>query len=304
MPIFENVDGRLAAMRSVRPGSELYEKEVEQLVWDNLESFYGGDLFPLARQPVINRSSRPDVLALDPEGRVVVFEVKRAIDRTQLAQCLEYAGWARRTNLDELSALYHRGREAFFADWQTFTGTATPAVVHPSPILVLVAQDFDNRTSDALDFLADSDVPVYKVPAVVYENSMKQRVYMIESDFNDGVEESEPGQAKARRSTTVYRFRGRRLALPDLVEFGFVRAGEPIEFRRTKDGPVFRATITGDGQIVTADGASFDSLSKAAASLCGLQAIPGWNMWVAPERGGKPMAEIRAEFIASVAADS
>ena len=43
-------------------------------------------------------------MALDKTGRVVVFEVKRDVDRRQLAQCLEYAGWARTTNLDELGA--------------------------------------------------------------------------------------------------------------------------------------------------------------------------------------------------------
>lgn len=300
MPIFESVDGRLAAMRSVQPGPELYEQEVERLVWENLESFYGGDLFPLARQPVINRSSRPDVLALDADGRVVVFEVKRDIDRNQLAQCLEYAGWARRTSLDELSSLYHDGPEAFFAAWQTFTGTTTPVVVNASPILVLVAQEFDTRTSDALGFLDDFGVPVYKVPTAVYEDSAKHRVYLIQSDFNDVAEEVASGQPKGPRSPRVYRFKGRRLALTDLLEAGFLRADEPIEFRRNKDGLLFRATIAADGQVIAEDGTPFDSLSRAAVYLSGLTAIPGWDVWTAPERGDKRIAEIRAEFLATV----
>ena len=49
------------------------------------------------------------------------------IERRQLAQCLEYAGWARGTNLDELAGLYHGGPEAFFADWQEFTDTNAQA---------------------------------------------------------------------------------------------------------------------------------------------------------------------------------
>jgi hypothetical protein len=43
---------------------------------------------------------------MDSSGRVVVIEVKRDIDRGQLAQCLEYAGWARSASLDELGSLY------------------------------------------------------------------------------------------------------------------------------------------------------------------------------------------------------
>ena len=153
MPLFESVDGQLRPMRPVRPGADLYEAEIEALIWSNLEAFYGTDLFPIARQPTIATGGRPDVLAIDEAGQVVVVEVKRSIERSQLAQCLEYAGWARRTNLDELSGLYHGGPEQFFADWLEFTGTPTPMVINPSPILLLVAQDFDSRTSDALDFL-------------------------------------------------------------------------------------------------------------------------------------------------------
>jgi hypothetical protein len=164
VPIFEAANGQLTALHQVRPGANLYESEIEDLLWANLEAFYGTDLFPVARQPIIDTGGRPDVIALDEAGRLVVFEVKRSIERTQLAQCLEYAGWARRTNLDELCRLYHGGSDRFFLDWQEFTGTGTPITVEPSPILVLIAQEFDDRTSDALGFLTDSGPPCTRSP--------------------------------------------------------------------------------------------------------------------------------------------
>jgi hypothetical protein len=46
---------------------------------------------------------------LDPCGRVVVIEVKRDVDRNQLAQALEYAGWATAISLDEFARLFHGG---------------------------------------------------------------------------------------------------------------------------------------------------------------------------------------------------
>lgn len=76
-----------------------------------------------------------------------------------LTATTSYAGWARRASLDELAGLYHRGVDAFFADWQEFTKTSTPSVVNPSPRLVLVAGRFDDRTSDALAFLKESGTP-------------------------------------------------------------------------------------------------------------------------------------------------
>ena len=51
------------------------------------------------------------MVALDHAARVIVIEIKRDVDRGRLAQCLEYAGWARTTNLDELAGMYHRGPE-------------------------------------------------------------------------------------------------------------------------------------------------------------------------------------------------
>ncbi len=86
-------DGLLVAVPEVPAGPDLYEKEIEDLVWGNLELFIGDPLFPLRRQAVLPGGGLPDILALDKAGRVVVVEVKRDVDRRQLSQALEYAGW-------------------------------------------------------------------------------------------------------------------------------------------------------------------------------------------------------------------
>src|ERR1019366_1692912 len=92
-----------------------------------------------------------EILALDATGRVVVIEVKRDVDRNHLAQCLEYAGWARLTNLDEVVGLYdaginkHRGVEAFFKDWQDFTETTTPRTIQLQPRLIQIAREAGGR---------------------------------------------------------------------------------------------------------------------------------------------------------------
>ncbi len=303
MPIFEANGGQLTALRQVRPGADLYESEIEDLLWANLDAFYGTDLFPVARQPVIDTGGRPDVIALDETGRLVVFEVKRSIERTQLAQCLEYAGWARRTSLDTLCRLYHGGADRFFLDWQEFTGTGTPVTVEPSPVLVLVAQEFDDRTSDALGFLTDSGLPVYPVPVSAYEDGQRRRLYLIGSDYDDtGI--TEPVVPGARRTPTAYTYKGRRLVVADLIEAGFLRAGETIEYRRTREGKVFPARLTDDGRVQLEDGRIFDSLSRAACELANIAALPGWEVWTAPERGGKRLMDIRNEFLEAVSTSS
>src|SRR5689334_6824142 len=106
MPFFQLEDSSLVPFRRQAISSGIYEHEIEELLWDNLEELTGENLFRVARQPVLPLG-RPDVVALDAQGRVVVIEVKRDVDRNQLAQALEYAGWARNVGLDELAQRYH-----------------------------------------------------------------------------------------------------------------------------------------------------------------------------------------------------
>lgn len=211
MPLFELRDEGLVPFARLHPGPDLYEQEIEQLVWGDLEAFTGQSLFPVARQAHIAGGGVPDILALDEAGRVMVIEVKRDIDRGQLAQCLEYAGWARLTNLDELASLYdsgsadHKGVEAFFRDWQDFTETATPRTINPQPKLLLVARDFEGRTRSALDFLRENSLPVMVIPVTVYQDASGRRVIDVEADHEPvlstaGAVAQEPGLS-ARRVT-------------------------------------------------------------------------------------------------------
>lgn len=175
MTLFKIKGGEAHPIAAVTAGADLYEKEIESLLWDNLEAVLGESLFPVARQPKLDLGGIPDILALDESGRVVVVEVKRDVDRGQLAQCLEYAGWARTTSLDELAGIYHLGVAKFFEDWQDFTKSTTPAIVNPAPRLMLVAGDLHGRTRSAVDFLVENGLPVQVVTVAVYEDEPGQR---------------------------------------------------------------------------------------------------------------------------------
>ena len=160
MPLFEIGNDELVPFRRVQAGPEFYEQEIEDLLWANPDAFVGVPLFPVARQPTLSVGLRPDIVALDDGGHVHVIEVKRDVARDQLAQCLEYAGWARSTSLDELAAMFHDGAEAFFDAWVEFTDTKAPQLIQRPPQLVLVARDFDGRTDAALRYLAENGLPI------------------------------------------------------------------------------------------------------------------------------------------------
>lgn len=299
MPLYDLTDDGLKPFTRLKPGPALYEEEIETLVWADLEAFTGEPLFPVARQPHIAGGGIPDILALDESGRVVVIEIKRDIDRGQLAQCLEYAGWARLTNLDEISSLYsrapgHKGPEAFFGDWQDFTESTTPVTINPQPRLYLIARDFEGRTRSALEFLRENSLPVTVIPVTIYEDATGRRVVDIEADHEPFAAPTGNKGAGPKPITA----NGHRVTISDLIDAGLVAADEPVEFVRPRLGQHYDAVILGDGTFKIADGSIHQSPSLAAMRAADLVSYDGWYAWRVPRLGGTKLHELRTQYVA------
>jgi hypothetical protein len=73
VPLFEIAGSdQLVPFRQLSGGADLYESEIEDLLWDNFEELTGETFFRVARQPMI-AGGRPDMVALDHDARVVVI---------------------------------------------------------------------------------------------------------------------------------------------------------------------------------------------------------------------------------------
>ncbi len=254
------------------PG-KLYEDEVEDLIWNNTEQLTGEGLFPVARQPKVAGGGIPDIVALDSDARVVVIEVKRDIEREQLSQCLEYAGWAQDTSLDELASFYAAGKTQFFKDWAEFTDGDGLQTVSPNPRCVLVAKDYHSRTKAALRYVTSGDLHVTAVTIAVYEDQ-------------SGVRFLEVSGVAAPKSPTSKNAVGNdsgepneNVTLADLLEFCDVKPGEALVWERPQLGETYTATITADGEIELPDGKKFGSPSGAAKAAADIPAYNGWNAW-------------------------
>lgn len=292
MPLFEIGDDELVPFRRVQAGPELYEQEIEDLLWSNLDAFVGVQLFPIARQPVLGDGLRPDIVALDADGHVHVIEVKRDIDRRQLAQCLEYAGWARSTSLDELAGMFHDGADAFFSAWVEFTETDSPRLVQRPPQLVLVARDFDGRTDAALSYLTENDLPITVLRVVVYEDQDGRRFVDVGADHEIEVP---TGDGAERTTPTRYEIDGRRIAVSDLLDAGLLDADSPVTWTRPRIGALYSARVLPTGQIRLEDGRTFASPSRAAMEAADVPAYDGWHAWTIPD--GRTLSDLRSELI-------
>jgi hypothetical protein len=291
MPLFEiDSAGDLIPFRRLHGGAELYESEIENLAWENDEEIMGETLFLIQRQPTLQQGGRPDIVALDRDARVVVVEVKREFDRSQLAQCLEYAGWARKTNLDELAQMYRHGADQFFSDWQVFTDSDVPAIVNPVPRLILIAGSFHGRTESAVDFLIENRLPVKVIPVTIYEDQQGRRFVDIgsehEPDFT-GVEVEVVDHTKID---------GRRVRLTDLLDAGLLQPEDRLQWTRPQLGQSYEVTVTAAGTISAPDGRTFTSPSRAAMDLAEVAAYDGWHAWRVERLDGKSLDDLRREL--------
>lgn len=295
MPLFEiQAEHQLTPFRQLRGGAELYENEIEDLLWANLADLTGESLFPIARQAPI-RGGFPDILALDRDAKVVVIEIKRDVDRSQLAQCLEYAGWARTTSLDELAGLYYRGANEFFADWQEFTGTDAPVRVRRSPRLLLVARDFHGRTGSAFEFLLENGLPVKLIRVAMYEDREGRRFVDIEGEHEPEFRAEGPEEG-GTETVDPTRIDGRRIEIGDLVEVGLLEPDQPLVWHRPRVGATYTATVTEGATIRLEDGREFSTPSGAAMNAANLLAYDGWYAWRLNDAAGPRLHDLRMEL--------
>lgn len=301
MPFFQLEDSSLVPFRRQAIASGVYEDEIEGLLWDNLEELTGENLFRVARQPVLPLG-RPDVIALDLLGRIVVIEVKRDVDRNQLAQALEYAGWALGAGLDELARKYHGGEASFWDDWKEFTGTDTPTLVHRKPQLVLVARSFEPKTAKALEFLVENGLPVKLLQVAFYADDDGNRFLNVEWENEPETSVGGPAAASASQSPTA--------ATTTLVDFREVTLAEVAElvgtpadlvWVRPKKNERFEAILLAKGVIRLDDGREFRSPSGAAMAAAEVVSYDGWYAWRLGE-GGPALNDFRHQIAAASAA--
>ena len=298
MPLYEIAAGELVPFRRLRGGEELYEREIEDLFWANPDEFIGEPLFLIARQPTLPSGGRPDVVALDRDARVVVAEIKRDVDRGQIAQSLEYAGWARSTGLDELAGMYHRGADAFFDDWQGFTESSTLVVINRSPRLILIARELHGRTASAFDYLIEHGVPLKLVPVAVYQDASGRKFLDIDLEHEPELA-STVGDDSATEDWT--RIEGRRVRLSDLLDAGLVNAGDELVWERPRAGGTHHGRVTENGAIELEDGRQFASPSRAGIEAAGVHALDGWHAWRVPARGNAKLDDLRRELATQLA---
>lgn len=224
--------------------------------------------------------------------------MKQDVDRKQLAKCLEYAGWARQTSLDEVASMCHGGADEFFASWAEFTETSAPRLITQPPQLVLVARDFDERTDSALAFLTENNLPVTVLRVTIYEDDAHRRFVEIDADHDlENVSGGEPAASSGRRKPTRYEIDGRRVQVSDLLDAGLLEPEQTLTWVRPRIGATYKAVITAEGALRLPSGAAYSSPSRAAIEAAEVPAVDGWEAW--RTEAGDSLVVLRDRLLAS-----
>ena len=132
----------------------------------------------VGRQEETGFGGRIDLLALAPDGSLVLIELKR--DRTPrevVAQALDYAGWVQRLQAEDIARIYERfvPESSLAKEFRAHFGTDLDEnELNQSHQIVIVASSLDDSTERIVAYLRERDIPINVLCFQVFSNGSEQ----------------------------------------------------------------------------------------------------------------------------------
>jgi hypothetical protein len=144
-------------------GSHSLDDEQRLETWIATDpSILGMDVLLIGRQVTTINRGRIDLLGVDSDANVVIFELKRDMTpREVVAQALDYASWIKTLSYENLDAeaRKYRGKSLKQA-FQDHFGFEIPGTVNANHSIVIVASQLDDSSERIVQYLAET----YQVP--------------------------------------------------------------------------------------------------------------------------------------------
>ena len=132
----------------------------------------------IGRQEITSHSGRIDLLAIAPDGSLVLIELKR--DRTPreiIAQALDYASWVEQLGADKISQIYKRFSSGGSLDDAFLTRFGTELdedTLNQSHQIIVVASELDPSTERIIGYLNARDIAINVVFFQIFEHGAEQ----------------------------------------------------------------------------------------------------------------------------------
>ncbi|MGE0876236.1 MAG: hypothetical protein AB7O31_16360 [Burkholderiales bacterium] len=190
----------------------------------------------IGRQEVTGFGGRIDLLAIAPDGSLVLIELKR--DRTPreiIAQALDYASWVEQLGADKIAQIYQRfsgGGSLDEAFRNRFGMALDEETLNQSHQIIILAAELDASTERIISYLNARDIAVNAVFFQVFDHEGEQllsRAWLIDpGETQANVASSTTGRGEKEPWNGEYYVsfgdpEGR--SWEDARKFGFVSAG-------------------------------------------------------------------------------
>lgn len=196
----------------------------------------------IGRQEDTGFGGRIDLLAIAPDGAMVLIELKRnRTPREVVAQALEYAGWVEKLHAEDIDAIYRR-----FAPTRSLTEDFRERFGHPldedsineSHQIVVVAASLDDNTERIVSYLNERDVSINVLFFQVFMHGTEQflsRAWLLDpvrsqvsaAPPSDGPKEPWNGEFYCSFGDSKSR------SWSDAVRYGFICGGGAPWYSRT-----------------------------------------------------------------------
>ncbi len=198
----------------------------------------------IGQQETTSHGGRIDLLAIAPDGSLVLVELKR--DRTPreiVAQALDYASWVAELGADRITQIYARFKpgHSLEQDFQQRFGTALDedSLNHAHQI-VIVAAELDPSTERIVQYLNDRDIAINVLFFQVFEHGGQQllsRAWLIdpsETQANVAVTATSKGDKEPWNGEFYVSFGDENSrSWEDARQYGFISAGGGAWYSKT-----------------------------------------------------------------------
>jgi hypothetical protein len=256
----------------------------------------------IGRQEDTGFGGRIDLLAIAPDGTLVLIEIKR--DRTPrevVAQALDYASWVQTLHSDDIAAIYGRfapGRNLSDDFRSRFAQALDEDTLNQNHQIVIVAGSLDDSTERIIGYLSERDISINVLCFQVFKYGEEQfisRAWLLDPTHSQVVAAATPAGPNEPWNGEFYHSYGvsETRSWEDAVEYGFICGGGAAWYSRT-----LKQLSPGDRIWVNVPSTGYVGVGRVTG-----HAQPITEFEVATKDGDKPVLEVakrgtyHAEFI-------
>lgn len=196
----------------------------------------------IGRQEDTGFGGRIDLLAIAPDGSLVLIELKR--DRTPrevVAQALDYASWVEKLRSEDVVAIYGRfapGKSLTHDFQQRFGQPLDEDELNQNHQIIIVASSLDDSSERIVEYLSERDIPINVLCFQVFNNGAEQlltRTWLLDPVRAQVSAAGKPDSSSEPWNGEFYCSFGRseNRSWADAMELGFICGGGGAWYSKT-----------------------------------------------------------------------